>query len=549
MINRTRSKLRPEYVRGNSVSSHRPNVQIVSQVSLKFPCFGASDNTFEIAQDEVLRWLSSRAGTKLPDHAWEGRSFILDELAAQNTEAIKLSDTMWAARLIDADKEVPQRFWTTEFSIKVDQRRRDSVIFGCRLFCTAHGDNPAFTPSVPAVIRRLNERLGGTIDGWPLSQSAQYIQDPDSVENLVSLLSDPERQRAVIVISAPPYGESLLVSHNRLARSLTGIAHVIRISSESSHMLANYVGSEFSVFGGAVRTYRPGFQPDSDQPSEHPVASSSRIRYWEDDVQSFEDFLITRTIDEDVSRRRVRRELHSFSDIQAQFAQKESARLREEGASDSVLLAVAEGQIHDLEGKVEEMDQLLEIADGERDSRDKELEEAKTTIHKLRTRIDYLQATRPESYESGTELPDSLDDLEDWADKHLSGSVHILNRAYRAAKKTEFDDPSFVYRALCVLRDHYAPMRKGIKDRTDFDTACQELGLEETRSFTGSRYGEEGDTYFVRYNGRRRLLEQHLKNGNTRDPRRSFRLYFFWDNDGEQVVVGSLPSHLDSRAT
>ena len=77
----------------------------------------------------------------------------------------------------------------------------------------------------------------------------------------------------------------------------------------------------------------------------------------------------------------------------------------------------------------------------------------------------------------------------------------------------------------------------------------EDLGLEEAPTFAGPRAGEEGDTYFVRYAGRRMELDRHLKKGNSREPRRCFRLYFFWDNDEQQVVVGWMPSHLDTRIT
>ena len=54
--------------------------------------------------------------------------------------------------------------------------------------------------------------------------------------------------------------------------------------------------------------------------------------------------------------------------------------------------------------------------------------------------------------------------------------------------------------------------------------------------------------YAALWRGQRWLLDMHLKNGgNTRDPTRCLRVYFFWDDDERQVVVGSLPGHLESR--
>jgi hypothetical protein len=61
--------------------------------------------------------------------------------------------------------------------------------------------------------------------------------------------------------------------------------------------------------------------------------------------------------------------------------------------------------------------------------------------------------------------------------------------------------------------------------------------------------GEQGDEYLTQHNGRKRELDRHLKKGNSRDARYCFRLYFFWDEDNEQVVVGWLTSHLGTRLT
>jgi hypothetical protein len=85
------------------------------------------------------------------------------------------------------------------------------------------------------------------------------------------------------------------------------------------------------------------------------------------------------------------------------------------------------------------------------------------------------------------------------------------------------------------------------------------LGLRGTRFERGSvdlqvTAGEQKDEYFVNYPvgsppGNKKFLEQHLRKGNDRDERFCFRLYFFWDKKKSLVVVGWLPSHLDTRNT
>jgi hypothetical protein len=82
-----------------------------------------------------------------------------------------------------------------------------------------------------------------------------------------------------------------------------------------------------------------------------------------------------------------------------------------------------------------------------------------------------------------------------------------------------------------------------------FKAACEKLHLEEGPTGSGIRAGEQGEEYFVKFGGRRVFLDRHLKKGSSRDPRYAFRLYFFWDEENDQVVVGWLPSHLDSRIT
>jgi len=66
------------------------------------------------------------------------------------------------------------------------------------------------------------------------------------------------------------------------------------------------------------------------------------------------------------------------------------------------------------------------------------------------------------------------------------------------------------------------------------------------------RAGEQGKTYFVRFpthTDTPRFLEFHLRKGATKDVRYCLAIYFFWDEDTQQVIVGWLPSHLETRAT
>ena len=74
-------------------------------------------------------------------------------------------------------------------------------------------------------------------------------------------------------------------------------------------------------------------------------------------------------------------------------------------------------------------------------------------------------------------------------------------------------------------------------------------GLAEGGSITDAAAGMQGDSYFLQYNGKKRKLERHLTKGNSKDRRYCLRIYFFWDDQDQVVVIGDLPHHLDTSTT
>jgi hypothetical protein len=54
------------------------------------------------------------------------------------------------------------------------------------------------------------------------------------------------------------------------------------------------------------------------------------------------------------------------------------------------------------------------------------------------------------------------------------------------------------------------------------------------------------EMYGVPYRGRRRYATMHVCGSSSRNPTKGFRLYFFFDDEDEVVVITSLPSHLEN---
>ena len=153
-------------------------------------------------------------------------------------------------------------------------------------------------------------------------------------------------------------------------------------------------------------------------------------------------------------------------------------------------------------------------------------------------------------------FPADLQGIEGWCcnEAALRDRVLVMPRAINEARASSFGDAALVYKSLKILASQNWDLRVygGPDRKRAWHVALESLGLTVAPSISKSRAGEQGDEYYVSYpagSPLKRFLEQHLKKGNDRDPHLCFRLYFFWDKKKRLVVVGWLPSHLDTRAT
>lgn len=542
-----------------SIASRAPfsRVRSVSQILLTFES-DDPEKMFREIQKEALQWLAKRAGRLLPKHAWTGDSFELLEAGAQPVSVIALDDPKyWCFRISDADRSVPRRSWVTESGILLDGNK---ALFGCRLQCVALGESPEFDATIPGIVMQVVSNHPAYLDGRRVSQKAWAIHSDDGVDSLVDLLENRVRTRPVIVVALGDddgndgYG---IVNADEIARLTLGAAHVVTLTTDAAYALTDRVGKEFSVFRQAVRTYRPGFDSFEDSPTDHPVALPRNISEWpEGGGKGFQRFLIERALRDTVIGVDIYRALPSFAEIHAKSLSQKRARASQAGASERELLAIALEENDSLRRKLEDdketYDGLLSSAEEDRRLVEAERDGARNEIRSLSARIMHLESALNESgRHEEVPIPESFEKLDEWCRSYLSGSVHVVPRALRMATKSEFEKPDLAYRTLLILRDNFIPMKRegGLEKKGAYERALAELGLEDSPSFAGSRAGEQGDEYKVNYNGRPRYLDRHIKGSNSRDERYGFRLYFFWDDDTRQVVVGSFPTHLATRAS
>lgn len=532
-------------------------VMPVSQVSLKFHPKDAGKAFHEI-REASLKWLARRAGRPLPKQAWEGQSFDMLEAGAQPINVLALDKpNYWCFRISDADREVPRRHWVTESGILIHE---NEVLFGCRLQCVAHGDSPPFEATIPGVVAQVISTHDAWLDGRKISLSAWHLSSEKDVDAFVRLLLNPARSRAIYAISLGDTNgrdKGGAIDADKLAKATAGAAHVVTLTGEASYVLTSRVGKEFSVFHQAVRTYRPGMDIDEDSPMDHPLALPAGIGRWPDGGHSgFYRFLVERALKDTVTRSDIHAELPSYAEMHALSMKQRRDRAGESGASDKELLEMAleenESLRQKLDAQKKENDGLLKAAEGEIDQIRNEYNEARAEGLSLQARIAHLvDALGKSGKTDDVPIPNDFSNLKEWCDTHLSGSVHVLPRAYRIAEKSEFDNPALAYRVLLILRDAFVPMKLegGLDRKKAYESALSELGLDDAPSISANRVGEQGDEYKVNYDGRPRQLERHIRGSSSRAEKYGFRLYFFWDDETRKVVVGAFPAHLKTRAS
>ena len=535
----------------------RALIRPISQVNVRLKPIDGKDRFVETVK-ALLPWMSNRAGRKLPDEAWQRRSFELADVGAQRVAAVALDEPRyWAGRVDDADKNLAQRTWVTEVGVGVADD--GDVLFGCRLVCATRGEDTPFVRSVPGFVAAICTAGPAELDGRAVTRAPWLVASEHDVAALVDLLELPGRRAPVVVLALDDgvIDPALTAIDARLVHKATlGAAHVVVLTGPASFHLTDAVGKESSVFRRAVRTYRPGFTRWRDSPLRHPLALPERIEAWpEGGPTAFSaallDVVLAATI-QGVDREEA---LPSYTTVRQYAAQQERARARSTGGSDAELLKMYDDDNVKLRAELDQQKQefggLLAEAERERDDEQNAAQEAMAQAWGLRRRIGALESQLEEAGATPAlpPIPTGLDTFEDWCGEHLVGSVTVLSRAFQGAKKSVFHDPTMLYRALLLLRDHYVPMKRfGGKERmAAFEQACQDADIEN--SAVGEATKRYKDEYAVRFGGRPRTLDWHLKHGDQRERAKCFRLYYFWDDETECVVVGDMPAHLKSDLT
>lgn len=499
----------------------------------------------EAVKREIFAYLNEKV-PHLPSDIMHRDNFD-HEAGLFSSELISTPDLeIWACRLNEPDSEIGGRSWILEIALA---NQAETALFGGRLSCFSRHGAFAFEPATPRLYRRLIEQSLLNGDGIRLSAHPHELHTDDDVEWLTSLVNNPRRWRNVIVFSCNEEG-GCVVNPNFFSMRLAGVAHVAKIYPRASFALSAQVTRYLSVFDGGVRVYRPTSSVGNDDPSRHPLMTRARLSSA--DPRPYESVLLNEAFRESVGRIANKSDvLPSFAKIRAAAAAFRLSASESSGASSEDQLAAAlqarqaaEAQASEALDLATQEEQLRQEAQAERD-----VERARAMA--LSARVRHLEALVRAQIDSGrADTPSTYEDVPDWVEAQFAGRLRLHARALRGLKNATYEDLECVCDMLQLLANSYVDSKRGEAGAWDaFTGGIRSHGVDLSKSISETRAGEQGKEYFVRWRDRDVLLEFHLKRGASRDPRRDLRIYFFWDGEDEEVVVGWLPSHLDNRLT
>ena len=515
----------------------------------------------------------------LANTVWYNSKLIYDWLKSKYIKVCKLPyniPPLWSKEKLDifyekerhfccrfehSDSKIQGREWITEVEVI---SRDEKVLLGIKVSYTtpeeADFDRNIF--SVPKIVWEILKK-NGFKDIRELKKSILEADTEEKLNELYDLIADKNRLFPVIVVTnskddVDNWSKSRLFAEGLLYR-LGLIAHIAYIPCEMCLRWKELVGEGWDVYNGAVRTYYESVDFASYNFYEHPLFTAKRILISEFTVQekktgkekilagydAFFEFICSKIQSNDTHMRiDWRGRGHKFFNAANDAAQNARLRLKEDQIGDEWLKIYE----HDKAEWQNELDAALE----EIERLEKLLKEERKIRMNVENYKEILLARLAEEGKSVEIIPENCtyEKLPEWITTYFSDKIVLSKRAERSLKNARFEDVRLVFEAVKLLGTEYCKMKAGLIERADFESKCSELYLQETATISDNRAGEKDDTYYLKdENGRRRKLERHLKKGSDREEKYCLRIYFYWDDDSNKVVIGDLPGHLETRAT
>ena len=504
-----------------------------------------SNKAADTARREILKWAEKRSGGQLPNDAWHFQGFEYFS-GGRNSVGVRIQNAgsdIWAIRADDPDKNIPGRVWTTE--IVVGLLGAEPPRFSARLLASTSEGDLNIEPHTPGFVQQVAERCGLWLGPYSIRAEASLIDSEAEAQNLIAMLLDQERRLPVFVLTVPEGAENPdepLLDASSLARAALGIGHVAILPAAHTWALTERLGKARSVFGGAVRAYLPSFS-ETANPYAHRLVLADHLSTSDGRAQCTR-WMRSLAATESLRRSALGRDVLAFAEIRSSSLGFKQQQLKQAGASDKEQLDAANARIEALERQFQDQKVTLEYFDGEHQVAEERAETAEEQVRASAFRIQQLLEqikANGDAVDSNVDLPEVWSDFAGWCDVHLAGRAVLSSAARHAVRVPLFGDVQLAARCLLWLANSCRTRRLEGGEGSLRDEAVED-------SVRNTHCGE--DQFDLTWQGQRYTADWHIKSGgNTRDPVRCLRIYYFWEPNTQQIVVADMPAHRRSGAT
>ena len=516
------------------------------------------DNTFQHINNIIHSWVRRKfADKRIPRNPkswnWSGGSRSIDIYRDYDKR-------LYCVKVTHADEEVVNRMWTVEASVTVRDNR---VFLASRTLYTAENRERDYRLCNPPGFISKIARTTYLCDVEESLDQLHNITTDDDLEKMYLIVTDKSRVFPVIVISEDQsqdedvkflqsQEEGYHIDGAKLAESLRLIAHVYYLPLQYQKKWMEMVSRKWGVENGAVRTYNPGFNIDEEElmtSLDHPIAlprnilPMSYINEEGKEIIAGHAFrhILTHGIKRDNMYRKFKWEENG---VRFYHQIVKEADIEAEKSVEDLKLTV-QMLIVEIDKKEADYNQLddfnneLLLQLKKRKSENViNLQRIIDLENQLKKYRDYIPMEYPKDYKS----------IPDWVSQQFAGRLELHKKALKCLKDNPiYPDIELLCKSIEFLGKEYYGMKTGRLDLKECESARLALGIENTLTGSVASAGRQGDAYYVDFDGSRRRLDMHIKGGksmNSSDPSERFRIYYFWDDDDQRVIIGHLPDHL-----
>ena len=463
----------------------------------------------------------------------------------------------FCAQLSHRDERISGRLWITEIGLHQESNGKP---IECSLLLKTDAISARVTASIQVTRPKLVEQLIQSCN--PLGQTPGLKVKQLTLESASAFRREVERNERdypIVILSANRDNE-YPVDPERLRSILVGLADVVCVPpEEDTFAIEELVGRRFIAFGGALNIVFPGRQGDRGLFYETVLLRPDDVVDLLENGHSIESEIlttITHRTNLPFSWRHISPEKVRHAALRAQLAQ-----------------MIERAKAGDQSEELTEYVDLLESADQELQSKDKELARIRSSYEAKEQEVRELQANIASLKHalSGLQSSDDGEDgvaevlapLRDSVAAFLKGSpslqqtvdliatlypdrIVFLETAKDSAKESDrgrFHQGAKAFDLLQKLATEYWQQLADGKSDQQAKAVFGQNAYAANEARVLSNDGKRRRTFS--YRGRDFLMEKHLKHGVKDSLAETLRIHFEWLAQEKKIVVGHCGKHLN----